>query len=252
METTLIKGLLVLEALVASNSPRGVTELAQELGLMKSNVHRLLKTLAHQGYVRQDVETGRYRCSPKLWELGARVSRNVEIVSVAKPAMTSLMQVTNETVHVAILDNNEVLYVGMMECPQPVRTFAQVGMRAPLYAVGTGKCMLAHLDPDTIRQILNDLQPCSPNTIVDPDALSRELQNIRSRGYATNRAEWREGVGSVAAPIFDASLRVFAAIGVSGPLHRMTPERVKAFAPSVIEAAEAISREFGYTSKKPA
>lgn len=248
METTLIKGLQVLEALVASTSPRGVTDLAQELGLMKSNVHRLLKTLVHQGYVRQDAETGRYRCSPKLWELGARVSRSVDIIPVAKSAMTELMHATNETVHVAILDSNEVLYVSMVECPQPVRTFAQVGMRAPLYAVGTGKCILAHLDAETVKLILSDLKPSSPNTIVDPAALTAELQTIRTLGYGLNRAEWREGVGSVAAPIFDASSRVFAAIGVSGPLHRMTPERVKVFAPFVIKAAKAISREFGYSS----
>ncbi|MBO9354770.1 helix-turn-helix domain-containing protein [Bordetella petrii] len=252
MDTTLIKGLRLLETLVASEDPRGITELAKELGLMKSNVHRLMKTLEHMGYVRQEDITGRYQCSPKLWELGSRVSSRLELVPIARPVMKALVQHTQETVFLAILDNHEVLYISKEDCPQPVRTYAQIGGRAPLHAVATGKCMLAYLDPDALEQVMARLESTSPNTITDRARLERELQAVRDQGYATNQGEWREGVGSLAAPIFDASQHIYASIGVSGPAHRMTPALAKKFAPAVISAARDISHAFGFSGKIPA
>ncbi|MGB6102545.1 MAG: IclR family transcriptional regulator [Pusillimonas sp.] len=247
METTLLKGLELLETLAASDEPRGITELSKELGLMKSNVHRLMKTLAHKDYVRQEQETGRYLCSPKMWELGSRIARRLELVPIARPIMKELVRQTQETVHLAILDNNEALYVSQEDCPQPVRTFAQIGGRAPLHAVATGKCLLAYMEADALEQALALLESTSSNTITDRAQLEKQLQAVRTKGYATNRGEWREGVGSVAAPIFDASERIYASIGVSAPLHRMTPALAKRFGPAVVDAAQEISRALGFS-----
>ncbi|MGD9944676.1 MAG: IclR family transcriptional regulator [Burkholderiaceae bacterium] len=242
---TLVKGLNVLEALARSGEPRGVTELAQELGLLKSNVHRLLRTLAARGYVRQQGASGRYFCTLKLWELGSGLTENIDVVTVARPQLTELARLTNETIHLSVLDDGEVIYVDKIDSPQPVRAYSRAGGRAPAYCVATGKALLAHMDGARFNPSAGPLQAHTERTITDPAVLDRELRKVRENGYAINRGEWRESVGGVAAPIFGSHGQCVAAIGVSGPLERLTMTRLRLLAPHVITAAQTISQGLG-------
>lgn len=252
MEKGFSKGIKALEALARSDRPRGVTELATELGLVKSNVHRILKLLEHHRFVRQDAATGRYECTLKLWELGSLIAARIDVKRLAARHLKLLADRTSETVHLSVLEGNEVLYIDKIDSPQPVRAYSEVGGRAPAYCVATGKALLAHEPESGLAQVMRHAVKFSPRTLTTLDALARDLARVRRLGYAMNRGEWRESVCGLAAPIFDASGRPVAAVGISGPIQRLTPGALRKFAPVVVDAARAISRELGMTESRVA
>ena len=252
MDTTLLKGLSVLELLAASDHPNGITELAEKLGWMKSNVHRVLQTLSHAGYVTKDPDSGRYQCTLKLWELGTLVTERLDIRAVARSYVLDLAGQTGESVHLSVLDGSEVLYIDKIDSDQPVRSYTRIGGRAPAYCVATGKALLAYSGDAALADVRKHLKPYTPRTIADWEQLQKELQRIRDSGYATNRGEWRESVHGLAAPVLDGHKRAIAAIGVSGPSDRLSLKRMREFAPLVMSAASAISRNLGFTAIGPA
>lgn len=247
MDSTFSKGLHLLITMALSDQPRGVSELARELGLMKSNVHRLLKTLEHHRFVRKNEASGRYECTLRLWEIGSVIAERIDVKSVAAPYMAALAERTSETVHLSILDGIEVLYIDKIDSPQPVRAYSRVGGRAPAYCVATGKSLLA-FEPEAKLEKL-ELTKFTPRTITSPDALKRELARIREQGYAVNRGEWRASVCGLAAPIFSSSQRPVAALGISGPIDRLPPGVLRDLTPVVVESARAISRELGFSDR---
>jgi DNA-binding IclR family transcriptional regulator len=245
MQTTLLNGLRLLEALATSPEPRGITELGEQLGLVKSNVHRLLEALASKGYVRQDPASGRYACTLKIWEFATLVYERFDVAAVARPHIAELAQRTKETVHLSVLDEGEVVFLDKIDSPQPVRAYSRIGGRAPAYCAATGKALLAFAPRDVIDMVSRRLKRHTPRTITDPQALERELLRVRDIGYAVNRGEWRESVGGIAAPIFGPSRQVVAAVGISGPVERLPVSRLREFAPRVIATAEGISLALG-------
>jgi DNA-binding IclR family transcriptional regulator len=247
MDTTFLKGITVMETLATSERPRGVAELSRQLGLSKSNTHRLLQSLVTMGYA--ESSEGRYRLTPKIWRLGVNVIERLDVRSQALGPIRSLAEETKETVHLAILEGNEVTYLEKIDSPQPIRAYTRVGGRAPAYAVATGKAMLAFQPEARIASVMGALERYTPNTLADPERLAEELAKIRADGYAVNLGEWRAGVGGVAAPIYDAHGAVTAAVGVSGPVERLTPGQVTRFAALVGAAARRISLSLGASGR---
>jgi DNA-binding IclR family transcriptional regulator len=246
MDKTFLKGLTLLEAIARSERACGVTELAEMLQLNKSNVHRLLQGLVHQGFARKAAGTGRYELTMKLWELGSHVLSRLDVRQVAQPFLEGLAKKTSETVHLSVLDGIEVLYVAKIDSPQPVRAYTTVGGRAPAQCVATGKVQLAWADSEHVAQVKSALRAYTSKSITRSRDLEAEFERIRSQGYAINRGEWREQVCGVAAPIRDASGAVVAAIGLSGPADRLKPRRMKEWGSSVMQAASQISELLGY------
>ena len=249
MDKTLVKGLDVLEALAQSDSSRGVSELARELGLTRSNVHRTLQTLCAAGYVRQDETSGEYECTMKIPKIAAAILGRVDMKRVAEPFMQALAHATQETVHLSVLDDTDVFYVHKIDSPQPVRAYSEISGRAPAYCVATGKALLAFQDESYLDRFGDRLRAHTTRTIATQVELRQELSHVRQQGYAINRGEWRETVGGLAAPIFDAHRRALAAIGISGPVERLRPPKLKAFTPDVLRAARGISEALGYTAQ---
>ena len=249
MDKTLVKGLEVLEALAQSESSRGVSELARELGLTKSNVHRTLQTLCAAGYVRQNEASGEYECTMKIPKIAAAILGRVDMKRVAEPFMQVLAGTTQETVHLSILDDTDVFYVHKIDSPQPVRAYSEISGRAPAYCVATGKALLAFQDDAYLQRFGERLRAHTPRTIATQVELRKELALIRQQGYAINRGEWREAVGGLAAPIFDAHRKPLAAIGISGPVERLRSPQLKSFTPEVLRAAREISEALGYTAQ---
>ena len=249
MNNTFVKGLALLETLALSDRPRGVTELANDLGLAKSQVHRLMQTLADRGYVRQDPDSGRYACTLKLWEYGALVADRVDVRNVARTHLQSLADSTSETVHMSVLEQTEVVYIDKIDSPQPVRAYSRLGGRAPAYSVATGKALLAYAPAEVLEKLSGKLQRHTPRTITDFEELKRELARVREQGYALNRGEWQESVCGLAVPIFASNRRTIAAVGISGPLERLTPGVLRDFAPVVVDTGRAISRELGFSGQ---
>lgn len=246
MDKTLLKGLKVIEALGQGATARGVSDLAAELELTKSNAHRVLKTLESAGYVQHDPGTGRYRLSLKVWELGSRLVSRLDFKREAPEVMERLMQATRETVHLSILAGDEVVYVDKIEGPEPVRAYSAVGGRAPAYAVATGKVLLAYQPLDLLPKLSSALISFTDKTVKSVDDLSIELGRVRSQGYAVNNGEYRDGVSGVAAPIFALEGNIIAAIGISGPSMRFSEKQVQQLAPHVVAAASQISARLGF------
>ncbi|MEI7444278.1 MAG: IclR family transcriptional regulator [Burkholderiales bacterium] len=240
MNNTLVKGLGLLEVLAHSDRALGVTELATRLGIGKSNAHRLLQALVELGYARRDGDGGTYAASIRLWELGSAVLANLDLRRAAQGWMDWLLDRSRETVHLSVLDGDEVVYVHKLDSPEPVRAYTQIGGRAPAYCVATGKAMLAWLDTASLDALSTRLVPASSRTITEPAEFLREMERVRQQGYAINRGEWRETVGGIAAPVRDPSGRVVAAVGLSGPIERLRPSNLKALSADVIRAAEGV------------
>ena len=250
MDKTLLKGLMVLEVM-ASHGDKLLTiqSLAVELGLTKSNTHRTLQTLSHAGYVVRDDATGNYRSTLKMFEMGAKQVATLDVGRFARPYMLDLAQVTQESVALTVLDAGSVIYVDMIDSPQPVGAHSIVGNRVPAYCVATGKVLLAFQPEEYLSNYNRNLVAYTAATIIDPIVLRAELKQIALCGFAINRGEWRDTVCGVAAPIFDGFGDVVAAIGISAPLDRCSKKRMKELSQEVLKAGCDISRSMGYSQE---
>jgi len=245
MDTTVAKALTILEALTASATPLGVTELANKLGLSKSNVHRLLQTLASRGYVKSSEH--RYTATTKLWELGALIISRLDVARVAAPVMQRLVAEVNETAHLSILDMTtcEVVSIHNAESTQPVRAYSRIGQRTPAHCVATGKALLSVQPHDALMRLPEELPRFTKHTVFRKRDLLKVLERIRLDGYSTNIGEWREQVGGAATVIYDHMGRPAAALGLTVPVERLQPTIMDRYIPLLMAAADEVSHLMG-------
>jgi DNA-binding IclR family transcriptional regulator len=229
------------------DSEMGISALATRLGLAKSTVHRLATTLVEYDILEQNRESGKYRLGLALFELGTLVRRKMDAASGAQEQIHALADATGETVQLAILDHLSVLYIRIRESRQAVRMSSSLGSRAPAYCTSVGKALLAFQPLDVVQQVVEQgLKRLTPNTITDSDMLLAELAAIRAKGFSIDDEEIEIGLRCVAAPIRDHSGQVVAAISVAAPVQRMTKKQIQGTVPTVVAAADAISRRMGY------
>jgi IclR family transcriptional regulator, KDG regulon repressor len=249
VEKTLLKGLTVVEALAAGAGPRGVSELARDLGLLKSNVHRILNTLSKAGYVRRVDAAGRYELTLKLWQLGAHLVGQLDLRKLALPYLRELCSATGETTRLSVLNGDHALCIEQIETEHPLRVQTPVGGKLLLYCSATGKALLAYQSPAFIDQIAATLRPLTPRTLTTRAALLLELKRLRKDGFAVNAGEARAEVRGVAAAIRDSAGVVSASIGVSGPADRFSVPTLRRYGLLLRDAAERLSRDLGYQSE---
>jgi len=239
------KALDVLEFVAQSESSVGMSETARALGLAKSTTYRLLTALRDRGYVRQMTSTGRYLIGVKAFEVGSGFLTQTDLRSASYPEMERLLQETEETVHLAVLDGFDVVYVEKIVSPRPFSVNSEVGRRSPAYCTAVGKAMLAQQDMASIdRWLQAPLPALTLSTISDPADLKRELANVRQAGFATDSEESEVGLCCLAAPIFDHSGHVVAAIGIAAPKLRMVPSQ-DLYQSQVLTSAQRISTLLG-------
>lgn len=240
------RGLSLLD-IVAKEPGLRFTEIAERAGLTRGTVHRMLSTLVEAGLLRVDDREQVYHLGFRLFEMAHRVWDQFDLRSAAEPELERLRDLTGETVRLAILDHDEVLYVDQREASQTIRLGNGVGARASAYASGAGKAILAYLDPLIREQILNrlDLERFTPNTITDRAALAQQLDLTKARGYAVSFEEQHVGVSSVAAAILDHRARAIGAIAIVAPAYRLGLDRLHALGRDVMEAARRISGNAG-------
>ena len=248
MDKAFIKGLRLLEVLATSEQPRGITDLANELKYTKSNVHRLLATLQAQGFVRQTPPHSTYELTTKLWVLGNHVIQRMDLIRVARPAMTTLAEVTGETVHLSVLDGTDVVYVDKIESAHHIRAHTSVGMRAPAFTMATGKAMLAQMPDGYLENFRPHLRRYTDTTRITIDQLHEDIQLVRTQGYSSVlHGEWREGIAACACAIVGRSGELVGAIGMSGPDIRIKRKQIKEYSIHVMKAARNIGQALGHS-----
>jgi IclR family KDG regulon transcriptional repressor len=249
---SLIRAVAILDCFHANQPELGVREIARQLDLPHSTVGRLVATMHSLGVLGQNPTTRRYMLGPKVLAWGTIFTSGLDIRDKARPALEELHRATRETVNLYLLDGNERVCLDLIESPQRVRVVVRRGERMPLHAGSSGKAILAFMSPDLVKPILSKpLERMTPNTITNRRTLLKELESIRARGYATSHGERFGDALGLAAPIFDASGKVVAALNVAGPNMRFTDAEAEKYAPQVVQLAAQISQALGYTGSSP-
>lgn len=240
------RSLDVLEMLVRSEAPRSLSEIVEAVGGAKATVHRLLKTLQARQYVIQDPRTARYTAGIRCFELGNLCGQNRDLRSVAAPFLRQLNDEVGETVHLAVYDYGDVVYIDRIESPQPVVARSHIGDRCPASCVATGRALLAFEPKGEISRVLGGPLPAfTKYSVSDPAELDRVLRRVRTDGFAVNHSSFRDGVGGVAAPIRDYTGRVVASVGLCLPESRFGSDRLEFLRTSTTHIASAISASLG-------
>lgn len=225
-----------------------VTDVSQELGVAPSTSHRLLATLAQSGFVRRDVRTRTYLPGPALVEIALASSRHHDLQIQAAPHLARLSARLRETVHLNVLEGPDVRIIDGVESDQPVRVTVRTGALLPAYSSAAGKILLADLPHHDLRALYpRGLQALTRATVTDMDALERQLETVRTSGFATNMGENEEGLHSAAVPIHSSMPAkrgtVCAALVAALPASRLGPREVPDLVRELSAAATAISTQ---------
>lgn len=234
METTITKGLRLIDQLAEAEEPVGVTATANELGFEKSNVHRMLRTLCSHGFADQDAN-GRYALTLKVWEIGMKVIARHPVVRAARPFMHMLSQRTQETINLVVLDELEIVYLEQVRGPMPVRLMPSMGHRAPAMFTASGRILLAYQN-DCEKLVAKFRSDDPRGAQVNKSALLRELVLSKERGFAITESGWSPGINSIAAAIANFDQKAYGAIAISGPAERMPLERMHGLANELLNA----------------
>ncbi|WP_433283899.1 IclR family transcriptional regulator [Pseudonocardia sp. CA-142604] len=237
------KTLAVLDAL---GDHERIADIVVATGLHKSTVHRILQDFARLGFVRV-TERGTYEGGPRILRLAGRVLARTDAAERAAPELHALQERCGGTVHFAVLDGDEAVYVAKVEGNKPYRMASRIGMAVPLHCTAIGKAALAELPEDEVRALLRRAPPHArtPATIADPDRLVEHLRTVRARGWAVDEEENEAGVRCVGAAVADHTRRVIGAVSVSQLVADVAGRAPDELGPEVAATARAISRLLG-------
>ncbi|MEH7745706.1 IclR family transcriptional regulator [Neobacillus drentensis] len=247
---SLERALTILNKL--SEYPDGIqiTRLAEQVGLTKGTLHRLLSTLSNMNYVVKDEETDKYKLGLQVLFLSRNLLNQSNIVTIAKPFLEKLVQEVNETVHLCIEDRGEVIYIDKIESNQTIRMYSRIGSRAPMYRTAVGKILLSDMSPDKFEDIVSNITfiPKTPTTITSKEELIKEIEMVKLQGYALDNAENEEVLRCIASPIYDHKGKIVASFSISGPNNRVTMDLINhTLIDKMKQYSIAISRNLGYT-----
>ena len=234
----------VIECFTSERSTWSLAELASELDLPKSTLHRFLVGLEVHGILRRDADDKKWRLGHRLFIWGSLAAESTGLRHIARPIMHKLAGETGETTILTVYHDKEVICTDKVETSHHVRLALEVGARRACHAGASSKILMAYLPEEEIQAILRDkgLPKLCTNTITDPEKLKAELARIRERGYAQSLEETDLGAWGVAAPIRDWKGQVVGAIGVAGPTLRYSKEKIRQHAMLCCQAADEISK----------
>lgn len=235
----------VLEVL-ARHGEAGVTEIADELGVHKSTAFRLLGVLENRGLVDQEKERGKYYLGAGVLRLAGAAAIRLDISQESAPVCRQLADELGETANVAVLDGDAAVNIMQARGTAAVTAHNWLGRRTPLHATASGKVLLAHLPNSAREKVLARKQArFTAATVTSAAALREQLDAVLERGYGIATEELEEGLNAVAAPVRSHDGGVIGAIGVSGPVYRMSEDRLPHLAKGAVAAADELSRRMG-------
>ena len=231
----------LLEALRIQSS-FSVKEAAELLEVAPSTAHRLLTTLQAHGFVSQVRPSRRYQVGPALVDIALEALRGIDVRETAHPHLQELASIVRETVNLIVLDGDQIRFIDSIEGPEAVRVSSRTGAVLPAHCTAGGKVLLAALEEAELARLYptRRLSALTPHSVTDRTALTRELAQIRRKGYATSFEQSTHGLSAVAVLVRNASGQVVAAIGVSAPAARLDEERVASIVKATQKTAEAI------------
>lgn len=211
--------------------------------------HRLLTTMQQQGFVRQVGELGHWAIGAHAFMVGSSFLQSRNLLAIVHPILRNLMEESGETVNMAVLDqsDHEAIIIDQVQCTHLMRMSAPIGGKLPMHASGAGKAFLAQLSEEQVTKLLHrkGLHAYTHATLVSPVHLKEDLAQTRKRGYSFDDEEHALGLRCLAACIFDEHREPFAAISISGPISRITDDRVTEFGAMVIKAAKEVTLAYG-------
>ncbi len=242
---TVGKALEVLDSVAAFERPVKFTELLANSNYPKATLYRLLQTLVNQTLLSHDSETGTYSLGLRLIRLAHTAWESASLAPIARPFVEQLAASAGESVHLAQLDNGQVIFVEKLKATDRFETLAQVGKVAPAYCTGVGKAMLAFIAPKRLDIVLRQQSffPYTPGTHASAETLLDELSEIRRDGIAFDREEHEVGIVSIAAPIFLTNGRVIGALSVATSTARYDLDALQAFREDLVNTAGEIGAQ---------
>jgi len=245
------RAIQILECFDRENPERGVSEIAQTVGLHKATTHRIVTTLLNYGFLERADDDQAYRLGLKIASLGCQVIDRMDLRQEALPYMNQLVEHWNESCDLSIFDQERAFYVDVLHGNHALTISAAVGQRLPAHCTASGKLFLAYLKPNELDAFLHNhtLHAYTSKTITSPDKLRAELQTIRRQGYSYDEGELEDGIKAIATPIRNRQGEVIAAMSIPGPINRMTQDRIPDLLDSLLQATQSISQRMGWKIK---
>jgi DNA-binding IclR family transcriptional regulator len=237
----------ILEEVARHRDGIGLADLSKQVGLHNSTTFHLAKTMVSLGYIRQERDTKRYRVGRPLFALAASALDEIEMVNLATPIMEDLSRETGESSHFAVRMGDAVVVIARTSGPGAFQLTDRVGVVRPAHCTALGKIILAALRPDQLKRFLErvELKPSTKKSITEPAVLLREIAEVRRSAIAFDDGEFNPEVRCVAVAVYNFTGDVIGALGISGPVWRMTDQVLQSRAKIVQAAATRLSNEFG-------
>ena len=238
----------ILDCFGFDHQELSVSEIGAKTALHRSTAHRILMALEYNDLIQQNPDNGKYRLGIKLFRLGHQAVSHLDLREICRPFLTRIMNETKETVHLAVLDENQVLYLDKVEGPHALRMPSRVGRHIPTYCTSLGKAMLSCLDEQEVKGILGK-QPFTAytaNTVKNVEQLLADVRAVHKRGYAVDNEEIEIGLRCVGAPIRDHTGAMVGAISAAAPSARLAEKKIPRVGRLVMAVAEEISEQLGY------
>lgn len=244
------RALQILEIL-ARDGHAGVSDIAEEMGVHKSTVFRLLGSLVSREMVHQNSDRGKYQLGFGILRLATSIPARLSLVREARPILEGLAEECKETVNLAVLRSNYAVNVDQAMGPSSLASYDWVGGLTPLHATSSGKVLLAALSADERDRIFREtgLLPRTPRTITNREDLEKQLIDVAHNGYAEAREELEIGLNAIAVPLYNHMGAVIGAVSISGPAFRFDPQKTPGLADTLREAGIRISVKMGYTHR---
>lgn len=240
---TLGKVLAILDEIASSHEPLRFTDLLNRMGQPRGSLHRQISHLMEEGLIHLNDDTGTYELGVRLLNFASLSWSRNSLRQAAEPFLNALHDRTNETVHLAVLRGDRVVYLDKVESRQAVRMHSQIGNTSPIYCTGVGKAMLSMLDDASVEELAKriEFKRFTEHTLPDANALIDEVQLIRAQGFAEDREEHEVGIRCVAAPLVSANQQLRGGISVTVPVFRLQAGQLEQWQQWVMETAAQIS-----------
>lgn len=235
-----VRVMKVLSTIADYDEGLTLTDIAEQTQISKGTLHPILATLVEHNYLSKTEENGHYRIGAECFKVGYSFVRNVNVMDVIKEKMDEIVHEFSEICQLGVFQNNEVFYISKSEPYRAIKLMSSIGRSLPAYASALGKALLSQLSNDEIRDLYKDgLKPLTGNTITDVEVLIKQIEKVRETRIATERGESSPDIECVAVPLRQDDT-IFAAMSVSIPIYRSTPEQIEAIRKTLAEKRDEI------------